>query len=304
MSIKNVSVGTPTANLAINKSRIKMYGKKKSIPTYYLEKGQEFQIELYNPTQEKVLTTIKLNNKAIKGGLILRPGERVFLDRYLDSNKRFLFDTYKVENSKSSRKAIEPNGDIEIAFFKEVLTDGIYTVYNVSSGTANLNYNQFNLTQDIFLPTRGGVADDVRCFSGPIDDTTTLGLGDITLTTNSVGTTTTDGIVSEQKSSFISAGVPTKEKDLSRSKSLKSKRSVKAVPDTIETGRVEQGSTSDQNLCEGTGDFEMMSFHVVRYKLLPKSQKKLSTKEYYTKYCGDCGAKCKTKFCPYCGAKQ
>lgn len=32
---------TPTANLAINKSRLKVYNKKSEVPTYYLSKGQE-----------------------------------------------------------------------------------------------------------------------------------------------------------------------------------------------------------------------------------------------------------------------
>lgn len=35
----NDGLPTPTANLAINKSRIKVYGKKSEVPTYYLKKG-------------------------------------------------------------------------------------------------------------------------------------------------------------------------------------------------------------------------------------------------------------------------
>ena len=75
---------TPTANLAINKSRVKLYNKNEKVPTYYLQKGQEFQIELYNPTRDKILAKIHLNGKPIaQGGLVLRPGERVFLDAIL-----------------------------------------------------------------------------------------------------------------------------------------------------------------------------------------------------------------------------
>lgn len=116
---KTSGPNNPTVHLAINKGRVKKYGKNKSIPSYYLENKQEFQIELYNPTQGNILTTIKLNDNPISGGLIIRAGERIFLDRYLDSNKKFLFDTYEVENKKSAQKAIELNGDIEVAFFKE-----------------------------------------------------------------------------------------------------------------------------------------------------------------------------------------
>ena len=289
MTKKQVSDKNPTANLAINKSRIKKYGKNKSIPSYYLEKGQEFQIELYNPTQEKVLTTIKLNNNPISGGLILRPGERVFLDRFLDTNKKFLFDTYKVDNTKSTRKAIEPNGDVEIAFFKEIIPTNNFggvtldwMVDDLGTGSNNFTdlstgnitnttlYSNSNLDNGITFTTTGGVS-----------------LGNPTSTSN---LSVSDNVIGESLRS------------VKGSKSLKSKKS--STPTTIETGRVEKGSESDQTLCEGSGDFEMTSFHVVRYKLMPKSQKKLSTKEYYTKYCGQCGAKCKTPFCAHCGAKQ
>ena len=303
MTIKKTSDKNPTANLAINKSRIKKYGKNKSIPSYYLEKGSEFQIELYNPTQDKVLTTIKLNNKPISGGLILRPGERVFLDRFLDSNKKFLFDTYKVDNTKSAKKAIEPNGDVEIAFFKEIVipepdflmggsgtvtldwTSGDYNINGnltttnanfVDSSTGNYNaYSNLNINEDIFIPSRSETT-----------LTTTGGVG--------IGTTNTS-------QSLRGAKLDESKLQGKLNKSLKSKSK---TPTTIETGRVEKGSKSDQKLCEGTGEFELTSFHVLRYKLFPKSEQQLSAKDYYTKYCGGCGAKCKTKFCSYCGAKQ
>jgi hypothetical protein len=310
MTIKKTSDKNPTANLAINRSRIKKYGKNKSIPSYYLEKEQEFQIELYNPTQDKVLTTIKLNNKPISGGLVLRPGERVFLDRFLDSNKKFLFDTYKVDNTKSAKKAIEPNGDVQIAFFKEIVVpeetffmggsgsvnlDGVSLIntidyvdtnyngsssgntslVNNSSGQVNLNYITTNFNQDMFIPITGSVT----------NNSITLGNNSTTLCTNSI------------------TGTQTYTNSNGSVKALKSKTR-STTPTTIETGRVEKGSHSDQNLFEAKGRFDLTSFHVLRYKLLPKSEKQLSAKDYYTKYCGGCGAKCKTKFCSYCGAKQ
>ena len=52
-------VVTPIALICINKSRLKVYHKEKT-PTYYLQKGQEFQIELFNPTSETVLAKICL----------------------------------------------------------------------------------------------------------------------------------------------------------------------------------------------------------------------------------------------------
>ena len=42
----------PTAAIAVNKSRLKVYDKKSDIPVYYLTKGQEppnyFHLGLYN----------------------------------------------------------------------------------------------------------------------------------------------------------------------------------------------------------------------------------------------------------------
>ena len=46
---------------------------------------------------------------------VLRPGERVFLERYLDTPNRFKFETYTVGgNSEEVKKAIELNGLIKI----------------------------------------------------------------------------------------------------------------------------------------------------------------------------------------------
>ena len=50
----------PTANLTVNKSRIKLYDKQGEMPTYYLQSGQEFQIELFNPTTDVILAKIQL----------------------------------------------------------------------------------------------------------------------------------------------------------------------------------------------------------------------------------------------------
>ena len=105
----------PTAMIAVNKSRLKVYNNTGDMPTYYLQKGQEFQIELFNPTTDVILAKIILNGNPIsQGGLVLNPGQRVFLDRYLDVAKKFLFDTYEVSNSEEVKKAIEKNGDFKV----------------------------------------------------------------------------------------------------------------------------------------------------------------------------------------------
>lgn len=128
------STKMPQAYVAINKSRLKSYENNS---VYYLNDKTEFQLELFNPTQETLLTKIKLNGKNIsQGGLILKPGERIFLDRYLDVAKKFLFETYEVDGENTEvREAIKNNGTIAVEFFKEMF------VNNVNIFTTNLPWN-------------------------------------------------------------------------------------------------------------------------------------------------------------------
>jgi len=110
----------PQAWIAIHKNRQKTY-KDGSEETIYLKDGQEFQIELYNPTQSPVLAKIRLNGNYISDrGLILDPGQRWFLDRHIDSDKRLMFDTYEVENTETNAKAIVKNGMVVVEFYPEI----------------------------------------------------------------------------------------------------------------------------------------------------------------------------------------
>jgi hypothetical protein len=86
----------------------------------YLTDGEEFQIELYNPMAQCVLADIKLNGNPIsKSGLVLRPGERFYLDCFIDDKKKFVFGTYEVEDTEESAEATASNGMLEVFFYKE-----------------------------------------------------------------------------------------------------------------------------------------------------------------------------------------
>lgn len=74
----------PQSFITKGKQRLKQH-----IDTVYMNNGDEFEIELFNPTQQKVLAKIELNGKSIGSGIIVRPGERVFLERYLDEARKF-----------------------------------------------------------------------------------------------------------------------------------------------------------------------------------------------------------------------
>lgn len=256
----NNEVSTPQAFIAVNKSRIKQYDKSSNTPTYYLQKGQEFQLELFNPTTGTILAKIFLNGNAIsQGGLVLRPGERIFLDRYIDVPKKFLFDTYEVANTSEVKKAIEDNGDFKVEFYREHTP----MYYGTTLGGY---YN--NDVIGTYINTTGINS----IYSGDIT------LGNNTAPINMNYTTTPEG---------------------PNIRELKSKK-------TIETGRVEQGSTSDQKLQTVNKNWDYFPFHTIEYKMLPLSQKINTTDDIKVKkYCTNCGTKLRPthKFCSNCGSK-
>lgn len=267
----------PTANIAVNKSRIKLYDKGFEMPTYYLQKEQEFQIEVFNPTSNVILAKIHLNGKAIsQGGLVLNPGQRVFLDRYFDVAQKFLFDTYEVANTEEVKKAIENNGDLKVEFYKE--------------------------QQYVTAPNWFGPDWTYRPWatytSSPVIGTTT--------NTNGLNLTSTN-----TSTSFLCSGNITHtsyDSKLSFSNDLASIRNTpkSKKSKSIETGRVEKGSYSSQEFKTVSKSFEPVPFHTVEYKLLPASQKINTVDDVNVKrYCTNCGHKLgKTdKFCGQCGTK-
>ena len=110
ISVNTTGFAVPQSFITKGKQRLKQH-----IDTVYLNNGDEFEIELYNPTQNKVLAKIELNGSSIGSGIILRPGERVFLERYLNEAKKFLFETYNVNgDNEEVQRAIAENGEIII----------------------------------------------------------------------------------------------------------------------------------------------------------------------------------------------
>jgi len=254
----NTGTAVPQAQICINKSRLKVYNKETS-PTYYLEKGQEFQIELFNPTTNTVQAKIQLNGNVIsQGGLVLKPGQRVFLERYLDVAKKFMFDTYEVSNTEEVKKAIEDNGDFKVEFYRESTSFfglGINTTYITQPSTLTIhgtpNYNSY-----VNLPIAGSL------------------------------TTSNSATYSLSNSAVL--------------------YNTNNVSKSIETGRVEAGSDSNQTFQTVNKSFDYYAFHTVECKLLPVSQKINTTEDINVKrYCTNCGTKQKPefKFCPSCGKK-
>jgi hypothetical protein len=86
----------------------------------YLKNGDEFEIEIFNPLKISVLSDIKINGESIsKSGLVIKPGQRVYLDCFIDDGRKFKFETYLVEDTDESNESISNNGLLEVFFYKE-----------------------------------------------------------------------------------------------------------------------------------------------------------------------------------------
>jgi len=242
----------PYAHVSTKKNRIKEYDG-----CIYLEDNQEFEIELFNPYQQEVLAKIKLNGEYISGsGVVIRPGERVWLERYLDKNSKFKFSTYDVENTQESKEAVADNGLVEVEFFDKVslyyksyFSDWVPSVFNMPSY-------------------------------------------------NNTGTWLNDGLFNISASGNVNntAGVNYSQ---NYSSDVKSK--------SFETGRVSEGSGSNQAFSNVNMEFESLPCSTSRIKIMPLSTKHQFSKDLKVRqYCTGCGTKINAswKFCASCGEKM
>ena len=157
----------PSAFITVRKQRQKQNGKN-----VYLHDRTEFEIELHNPTNDSILAKISLNgNRISNSGVVLKPGQRVFLERYLDEDQKFLFETYEVSDSKTNQRAIENNGLVIVEFFNKML----FTNYGHLGGYTYLN------NQPLMYHSGSGIV------NGNPTIFTTTGLG----TTSFIGNTST-----------------------------------------------------------------------------------------------------------------
>lgn len=152
-----------TAHISVNKNRVKIYQKGilsdnrlDIMRAVFLKDGQNFEIELYNPKQNSVLAKITLNGKDISSsGIVLRPGQRVYIERFIDTPRKFEFSTYEVGDTVQNRTAIAKNGEVEVKFYDEyVPCSSTWTTnpcYIHSTGTStNTNFSLTSGTSTAF----------------------------------------------------------------------------------------------------------------------------------------------------------
>ena len=265
-------VSKPTAHITKKKSRLKVYNGH----VVFLNDKDNFEFEIHNPKNKTVLCKIKLNGEYIStGGIVLKPGQRVFLERFLDSNNKFEFSTYKVKDTSENRSAIDLNGNVLIEFYDEQqVVNNFYlggrTLYGSPSTIGYVP--QFGTT----ITTTGGVT---------------------------YGTTNLSNYNSTYTSSVTSDTFRSK---FDTSKTLLSGKpnSLKKKSNSIETGRIEKGEQSNQNFTNSYEQFYYHTSHTIKFKIQPASTKNVSVEEI-RQYCTECGTKMKSnyKFCPSCGNK-
>lgn len=263
-------VGIPTAHITKKKSRLKIYNGH----NVFLNDGDNFEFELYNPKQKSVLVKIKLDGFYIsQSGIVIKPGQRIFLERFLDTQNKFKFSVYQVANTAENKRAIDLNGDVRIEFYDEQTPS--FNPIHLTNGNWNTGWSTIN--------------------------TGTPYMGGNMFVTTSMGTSNTS-------TSFYSNTTPTgpnirSKFDTSNTLLSRKPRNLKSK-NSIDTGRVEKGEKSDQTFTNSYQNFEYYTANVVEYKILPISTKN-TTVEEIRQYCTECGVKVKKnyKFCPSCGNK-
>ena len=235
----------------------------------YLKDSEEFQIELFNPLHECVLADIKLNGNSIsESGLVLKPGQRFYLDCFIDDKKKFIFNTYDVESSVESLNAISKNGGLEVFFYKE-------SVVSINNWKNKLNTIVIEKHYPYYNPYWYNTP-NIYCGTG----TTTGGIsGDVFKTNNltNIGTTTNTayyGNTAINTSSYTSNGYV----DLSNCFGTLKSTSM-PINSSIETGRVEKGEKSKQKFDTIDMDFDNYYISSTILELLPESREPIDTKK-------------------------
>lgn len=260
-----ISSTEASAFITKNRSRLKIYKNN----VIYLNDGDNFEIELFNPLPEKLGIRVRFDNADIsKELLIIRPGERYYLNCfYDDSNKPlFKFSTYSVVDSKETKNAIKFNGDVEISFFKEDsisfingLLDNIRRYYIYIPYYPQPYYQQPYYYSPYTM--------------SPLENYPIKTVGNYT-TCNSLETLNITNTTYSASETIVSSNL-------------------------LDTGRIEKDTKSSKEDFQNTiFESQKQTFYTIKYKLLPNT---LADKKI-KRYC-KCGARIRQdnwKVCPIC----
>lgn len=264
----------PTTKIVISNNEITGYKKSSEHIQYYLLNGTEFALKLTNPKSNiRLKAKICIDGKYIGSDIVLDKKETTTIERFIETSKKFKFESYTVDKNPTVESIIRNNGKIAIEWYKEIIPTFNPNDYDI--------YKKYN---DMFLydPKHAPFYDPSRA---PV----------ITCNTN------TEYFWRNVSGSSYTNGLST---DALYNKS---------TAHSITTGIISQGSDSNQTFDgEGDAEFDSVYFYREWIDLLDASLKSDhvpgKAKVYHeTKvYCGKCGRRMKDKnwtFCPGCGNK-
>lgn len=276
----------PSVLITSNRNELKLYQGN----IVYLNDGDNFELRFFNPLQEKIGVEIMFNG--IRKGesyLVLNPGQDIFLDRFLDEQRKMLFETYEVNgNNKDAVEAIQQNGLITFNFHKEhhssVYTQNEVNVnysfppkpYKYKKGSQNYWNTSLSGSSSGGLK---GVQGSMGCASTPFQQSNFN-----SRVYNSSAFTTTCNSVSFGNVTLTSAN---------------------SSYTPLETGMIEKGDISNQQLKTVNLQFNSTPFNSISYKIMPYSAMNRTIGEI-RQYCTCCGYRLRKetwKFCPKCGSE-
>jgi hypothetical protein len=315
----------PSVVITSNRNELKVYQGN----TVYLNDGDNFELRFFNPLPEKIGVEINFNGITKGDGyLVLNPGQDLILDRFLDEQRKMLFETYVINgDNKEAVEAIAKNGIITFNFFKE---HGSYMPKDVNINYAfppkpyKYNANQF----------KGKKLKGYAGTTGTSGASGTSGSNGMAGASgySPFGANVTYNSTTNVYNKFRSPGLYTMESDMSYISSSNSNsriypddllsRSINtsgtfamdqdyffpstatsAVVNPLETGRIEMGAISNQQLRTVNAQFSSTPIHTITYQLLPYSAMNRTIKEV-REYCPHCGYRLRKEtwnFCPKCG---
>jgi hypothetical protein len=291
----------PSVLITNKRNELKVYQGN----TVYLNNGDNFELRFFNPLAEKIGVEIIFNGiRKGDGYLVLNPGQDITLDRFLDEQRKMVFETYTVDsNNEAAVKAIEKNGLIQFNFFKEK------NHYYHCNDVVNVNYNfppkpyryepPINIINNYYGPGVLGA-------TGPSG--TSGGSGSsgnynsrIYKTKNMTKWTPikSDESFSYTNNAFFSENIAESNSCIDYNSTNQN-----SIQNPLETGRVEKGQISDQTLRNFVNlQFDTFAFHSICYQILPYSAMNKTIGEVRN-YCEKCGYRLRKEswaFCPKCG---
>ncbi len=234
--------------------------------TVYLNNGDNFELRFFNPLQEKLGIEIIFNGQKKGTGLLV-----------LNPGQDIKLDRFLDDKSKMLFDTYQIDSNNESAV-QAAAKNGIIDI----SFYKEKYFNQY--CSGTFQSTNSNSID----YGSNISYTGKSTLDSLTTSTNIyLNESNTANLDYAQKvADTLGSGV--------RSKSL------------TETGRVEKGDTSNQNLKEIDIEFESTPFHSISYQLTPMSTKTYTTATEIRNYCPRCNYRLRKQsweFCPKCGKK-